>query len=149
MFFQNNFSLPAGLDGGVLEVSFDGVTFQDVTAVGGTFALGGYNGTISTCCGNPLAGRQAWTGNSGGFVTTVVFLPTAGLFNTWLRWRMGSDIDGPGQGWRIDSLTVEGRPKASYTNSHAHGTTHTTAKSYNNTEVTPNAVATPVSAAVI
>jgi len=109
--FRNNFSLPEGFDGGVLEVSFDGVTFQDVAAVGGSFVLGGYNGTISTCCGNPLAGRQAWTGNSGGFITTIVCLPTGGLFNTWLRWRMGSDINGRGQGWRIDSLVVEGDPK--------------------------------------
>ena len=67
--FRNNFNLQDGLDGGVLEVSYDdGLTFQDVLAVG-TFVLGGYNGTINSCCGNPLAGRQAWTGKSGGLST--------------------------------------------------------------------------------
>ena len=58
--FRNNFNLQDGFDGGVLEVSYDhGLTFQDVLAVGGTFVLGGYTGTINGCCGNPLAGRQA------------------------------------------------------------------------------------------
>jgi hypothetical protein len=66
-----------GFDGGVLEISFDdGLTFQDIVAAGGTFVRGGYNGTISTCCGNPLAGRQAWTGNSGGFIDTTVISRT-------------------------------------------------------------------------
>jgi hypothetical protein len=46
--FRNNFNLQDGFDGGVLEVSYDdGLTFQDVLAVG-TFVLGGYNGTINS-----------------------------------------------------------------------------------------------------
>src|SRR4029077_15491292 len=91
--FRNNFNFQDGFDGGVLEVSYDhGLTFQDVLAVGGTFVLGGYNGTINSCCGNPLAGRQAWTGNSAGFIdTTVVNLPDGCIVDTILRWRMGSD----------------------------------------------------------
>ena len=56
----------------MLEISIDGGPFVDVLAAGGFFDEGGYNGTISTCCGNPLAGRQAWTGNSGGFLETLV-----------------------------------------------------------------------------
>ena len=30
--------------------------------------MGGYNRTISTDRGSPIAGRQAWSGNSGGFI---------------------------------------------------------------------------------
>lgn len=102
--FRNNFNLQDGFDGGVLEISFDGgLTFQDIIAAGGTFAGGGYNGTISSCCGNPLAGRQAWTGNSGGFITTTVNLPRGAFM---LRWRMGSDSSVSGEGWRIDSFAV-------------------------------------------
>ena len=37
--------------------------------------MGGYNRTISTDRGSPIAGRQAWSGNSQGFITTVVNLP--------------------------------------------------------------------------
>jgi hypothetical protein len=101
--FRNNFNLQDGFDGGVLEVSFDGgLTFQDIVAAGGTFVGGGYNGIISTCCGNPLAGRQAWTGNSGGFIETTVSLP--GCSRLLLRWRMGSDSSVSGEGWRIDNV---------------------------------------------
>ena len=40
MSFRNNFNLQDGFDGGVLEISFDdGLTFQDILAAGGTFAL--------------------------------------------------------------------------------------------------------------
>jgi hypothetical protein len=105
--FQNNFDFQDGLDGGVLEVSFDsGATFEDVLTAG-NFTTGGYNGTISNCCSNPLAGRQAWTGNSGGFITTTVEVGTPVGPYLVLRWRMGSDIGGSGQGWRIDTVLVE------------------------------------------
>jgi hypothetical protein len=97
--FRHNYAFENGFDGGVLEISIDGGAFQDAAV----FILqGGYNGTISTCCGNPLAGRQAWTGSSGGFIPTSVILPSN--HTSALRWRMGSDNGGSGQGWRIDSL---------------------------------------------
>ena len=105
--FSNNFNLQAGFDGGVLEISIDGgATFQDILARG-TFISGGYNGMTSVCSDNPLAGRQAWIGNSGGFITTTVSLPVV----TWgpemiLRWRMVSDSTVFGEGWRVDTLIV-------------------------------------------
>jgi hypothetical protein len=105
--FRNNFNFQDGFDGGVLEVSYDGGTFQDVLTVGGTFVLGGYNGTINSCCGNPLAGRQAWTGNSAGFIdTTVVSLPGGCITQLVVRWRMGSDSSVSGEGWRIDNVDI-------------------------------------------
>jgi hypothetical protein len=108
VFFRNNFNFQDGFDGGVLEVSYDGgLTFEDVLAAGGTFLLGGYNGMINSCCGNPLAGRQAWTGNSGGFIdTTVVSLPGGCIVQLVLRWRMGSDSSVSGEGWRIDNVVI-------------------------------------------
>jgi hypothetical protein len=99
LMFRHNYAFEDGFDGGVLEISIDGGAFQDAAA----FILqGGYNGTISTCCGNPLAGRPAWTGSSGGFITTQLGLPNGHTIA--LRWRMGSDNGGSGQGWRIDTL---------------------------------------------
>ena len=104
--FWHNYVLEDGFDGGVLEVSTDGGnSFQDILAAGGTFFRGGYNGTVSTCCGNPLAGRQAWTGNSGGFIETDVGdLPTG--VPIVLRWRMASDSSGSGEGWRVDDVEI-------------------------------------------
>jgi hypothetical protein len=110
--FRQNFNLEAsdldpnlGFDGGVLELSTDGGnTFQDILAAGGVFVSGGYNRTIATDRGSPIAGRQAWSGNSNGFVTTVVGLPGANLLQGKLRWRMASDNSGGNEGWRIDSF---------------------------------------------
>src|SRR5438876_4873130 len=81
--FRHNYNLEAsdvdpnlGFDGGVLEISTDGGnTFQDILDAGGSFDAGGYNRTISTDRGSPIAGRQAWSGNSNGFITSVVNLP--------------------------------------------------------------------------
>jgi hypothetical protein len=111
--FRHNFNLEAsdvdpniGFDGGLLEMSTDGGnTFQDILAVGGSFVSGGYNRTIATDRGSPIAGRQAWSGNSGGFITTVVNLPTIQTVGR-LRWRMASDTSGSGEGWRVDTIRI-------------------------------------------
>ena len=111
--FRHNFNFDAsdseptvGFDGGVLEISFDGGnTFQDILAAGGTFVQGGYNRTIATDRGSPIAGRQAWSGSSEGFVTVTVDLPEMFLFQN-LRWRMASDTTGSKEGWRVDNVTV-------------------------------------------
>lgn len=111
--FRQNFNLEAsdvdptvGFDGGVLELSTDGGnTFQEVPA--SAFVMGGYNRTISTDRGSPIAGRQAWSGDSGGFIRTVVNLPAVQTpAGGRLRWRMASDGTGSGQGWRIDTVTI-------------------------------------------
>ena len=112
--FRHNFNLEAsaedpnlGFDGGVLELSTDGGnTFQDILTAGGTFVIGGYNRTISTNRGSPIAGRQAWSGNSEGFITTVVNLPF--VFPIKLRWRMASDTTGSNEGWRVDTVDIFG-----------------------------------------
>lgn len=109
--FRHNFDLEAsdsdpnvGFDGGVLEMSTDGGnTFQDILSLGGGFITGGYNRIIATDRGSPIAGRPAWSGNSGGFVTTVVGLPSNVLHGV-LRWRMASDNSGASNGWRIDTF---------------------------------------------
>jgi hypothetical protein len=81
--FQNSYDLEgsatdtSGYDGGVLEIKIGNGTFMDILDAGGSFSAGGYNHTISSAYANPLAGRQAWSGTSGGFILTVVNLPLA------------------------------------------------------------------------
>jgi len=107
--FRQNRNMETGFDGGVLEVSIGGGAFQDILAAGGTFGTGGYNGTISVNFGSPIGGRQAWTGNSGGFVTTSVNLPaSANGQNVVFRFRRGSDSSVSGVGWNIDTITTTG-----------------------------------------
>ena len=112
--FRNNFNTEADAaafwDGGVLEVSspnINGGAFTDVTdpAVGGSFTSGGYTGEIDGTASNPLAGRMAWSGNSGGYINTVVNLgPNVNGRTIKLRWRMGTDLFTTGPGWRVDTL---------------------------------------------
>jgi len=105
--FRNSYDLESGFDGGVLEISIGGGAFQDVVAAGGSFVSGGYVGTLDGSGGNPLGGRSAWTGSSGGYLTTTVALPaSAAGQSVVLRWRMGSDGAVSGTGWRIDSVSV-------------------------------------------
>ena len=107
--FRNNYALENGRDGGVLEVSVDGGAFEDILATGASFLQGGYNGTIATQFCSTIADRQAWTGNSGGFITTSVDLSVGAILDHTivLRWRMASDFSGvPGEGWRIDTIDL-------------------------------------------
>ncbi|MCG3149010.1 MAG: hypothetical protein PCFJNLEI_02462 [Verrucomicrobiae bacterium] len=112
--FRNNYSLEAsgssssvGFDGGVLELKIGAGAFQDILVAGGSFTAGGYPRTLSTSYGNPLGGRQAWSGNSGGWLTTVVNLPaSAAGQNVQFRWRCGTDSTVGSTGWYIDSLSV-------------------------------------------
>lgn len=74
---------------------------------------GGYNRTLNSS-GNPLSGRQAWSGTgtsgtNGLFITTTVNLPvSAGGHAIVLRWRSGFDdnTSPAGAGWRIDNVLL-------------------------------------------
>jgi hypothetical protein len=105
--FRHSYDTEAGYDGGVLEIFINGGGFTDILSTGDAFITNGYNGTISAYYQNPLAGRAAWTGNSGGFVTTIVALP-AGLAgqSIQLRWRFGSDNSSGANGWYVDTISL-------------------------------------------
>ena len=105
--FKNNYNLESTFDGGVLEISRNGGAFTDIITAGGSFVTGGYNATISTAFQSPIAGRQAWSGNSGGYVTTKANLPVAmASDNVKLRFRMASDNSVSQTGWRVDTVVV-------------------------------------------
>jgi len=110
--FRHSFNTEDTFDGSVLEVSSPNINagaFTDITnaAVGGSFVTGGYTDTISTSFLSPIAGRQAWSGNSGGFITTVANLGPNVLGQTIkLRFRFASDCSVGVTGHNIDTVTV-------------------------------------------
>ena len=112
--FRNRYDSEAGWDGGVLEISIGGGGFTDIITAGGTFLQNGYTGVLgSNGVNNPLAGRNAWNGDSAGYITSIVKLPAsvAGQ-NIQLRFRFGADDNtvgqGPNPGWYIDNVKVIG-----------------------------------------
>jgi hypothetical protein len=106
----NTASATDGFDGGVLDIKVGTNAFADILAAGGTFVAKGYDHTINNGFGNPLGGRQGWSGTSPGFVTTVVNLPTSAQNQSvQFRWRCGTDNSNGRTGWRIDSIGISGR----------------------------------------
>jgi hypothetical protein len=103
-------------DGLVLEISVNGGAFQDIEAAGGVFESGGYTGTLSTSASQPLPGRRAWSGLSGGtaaaplYKSVVVKLPAAAAGqNVQFKWRQGSDgsvVPATNPGSRVDTITL-------------------------------------------
>jgi PKD repeat protein len=101
--FWHRYQFESSYDGAVLEISADGSTWTDL---GPYISAHGYNGTISTCCGNPLAGRQAWVGGQTTWTEVEVDLSAFVGENVRIRWRMGSDYTTGNEGWFIDDVLI-------------------------------------------
>jgi len=108
LFVSHSYDLESGLDGAVLEISINGGPFTDFLAAGGSFfGNTGYNGTISLGTQSPIAGRAAWTGNSGGYTGINAYMPSAAAHQSVvLRFRLVTDCSGASAGWRVDDIQV-------------------------------------------
>ena len=113
--FRHSYISEIPWDGGVLEISIptlNGGAFTEILDAGGSFNSGAYAIALNrTADGNTnaLQARAAWTGNSGGFITTVVNLPaSANGQNIRLRFRAGADSSTTvaNNHWRIDSIVI-------------------------------------------
>lgn len=91
-------------DGGVVEYSTNGgITWIDA---GHLFTHNGYTGIISSNYDNPLSGRQAFVGDSFGYISSKLDLtPLAGK-KVRFRFRIGSDNSGDDYGWFIDDIRI-------------------------------------------
>ena len=105
--FQRSHNFEVTYDGMVLELSINGGAYVDALAAGGSFAAGGYTGTISWWSGSPIAGRQAWTSNQGAYALTTYNLPGSigpGDLVSF-RWRVGTDNSVNSSFVRIDNIS--------------------------------------------
>jgi hypothetical protein len=97
-------------DGGVMDISTDGgLTWAPIP---GTAITPGYGGALSSCCDNPLAGRQAFVGVSAGYptlVTQTVSFGTAYAGQTvQVRFGVATDAAVGEEGWNIDDVAFSG-----------------------------------------
>jgi hypothetical protein len=106
--FWHRWNLESTYDGAVLEFSTNGGTTW--TDAGAAILTNGYNGTISSSFGSPLAGRQAWTGNPNGssFVRTTVNLASFAGQNLLIRFRTADDssVAPTNGGWWVDDIAI-------------------------------------------
>ena len=105
--FDHSRGLESTFDGGVVEIALNAGSFFDVFVdVTNPWTNNGYNGTISAFLGNPIAGRQAFTGASG-YVNSSILLNTVLAGDTLqLRWRRATDIAVDAQGWVVDNILL-------------------------------------------
>ena len=96
-----------GFDGGVLEVAIGDSDYEDIIATGGEFVAGGYTLPISDQNGSLIADRQAWSGDSNGYISTSIRLPPSTLNSTIrLRFRLSCDAANGGGFWAVDSIDM-------------------------------------------
>ena len=118
--FWHSYHLENNRDGGKLEFSLDGgSTWFDVisSGSGAVFASNGYNTTMPSRGGGPpgslsdFAGQAAWSGNSGGFIETIVNLTDTAKYagkNLRVRWRLATNNSTASPGWHLDSIALTG-----------------------------------------
>jgi hypothetical protein len=123
-----------GYDGGVLEVSTDsGATWSNPS-----FDFGEYTGTIVSCPSlNPLAGRNAWVGSSGGWTRVEADLTRYRGLSVLFRFRLGTDQAAKATGWWVDDVV------ASFTQSYCWTPTATPIVTVATRTSTPTSSATP------
>lgn len=98
--FRHTFSTEAAFDGGSLLMAVGQGPFQDIIAAGGHFLSNGYTGTV--------AGEGAWTGSSGGLITTRVEMPASAVgLPLRLQWRMSTDDSISAVGWYVDTIALQ------------------------------------------
>ena len=92
-------------DGGAVEYSLNGgATWSDAAAL---FDTGkNYDGPISSSYGNPIGGRNAFSGNSHGYVSTRYDLNSLVGHKIRFRFRLATDSGVASQWWVVDDIGI-------------------------------------------
>lgn len=102
--FWHDFDTESGWDGGYIEISTNnGNSWQDI----GPYMLEGkYNGGLGTSSNPDIAGRDAFTGKSGGYIRTLADLSNFANQTVQFRFVFGSDNNTFSVGWYIDDFII-------------------------------------------
>jgi hypothetical protein len=102
--FKHFFNTEREFDGAVLEYSTNGTSWIDA---GSLVTRGGYNTTISSLTGSPIANRQAWSGDSGSFQDVEIDLSSLAGATVRFRWRFVTDASTGDVGWYVDDIRLD------------------------------------------
>lgn len=103
--FSFEYTATTLFDAGVVEYSTDGGSTW-IDAAGLYQAGKAYGGTVSSSYGNPLANRQAFGADSGGYVSTRYNLSSLAGQSVRFRFRAGSDSSVASTGWTVDDIRI-------------------------------------------
>jgi Zn-dependent metalloprotease len=102
--FEDSDISSTAYDGGVVEYSTNnGSTWSDA---GSLIVVNGYNGTISSCCSNPLGNRAAFTHEGHGYTASRLNLNSLAGQNVRFRFRIGTDSTFGAWGWDVDDVRI-------------------------------------------
>lgn len=101
--FRHNYNTESAYDGGVVEISTNnGSTWTDLLPF---ITQGTYNVTMNSAA-LVIPNRRAFSGNSGGFVTTLINLSSFAGQSIRIRFRFVSDASVAVTGWYIDDVVI-------------------------------------------
>jgi len=101
--FWHSYDLETEYDGAVVEISINGTTWEDL---GSKATLNGYNATISSSYGSAIGGRSAFSGNSSGFIKTIIPLGDYVGQTVSIRFRESDDSSISDVGWWVDDIVI-------------------------------------------
>ncbi len=102
--FWHYYDTETSWDGGVVEISTNnGSSWNDL---GSSITQNGYNQTIEVNPASAISGRQAFTGNSLGYIQSKVNLSAYIGQAVKIRFRFASDEYVGGTGWWIDDVSI-------------------------------------------
>jgi len=106
MSFSHSYDTELGWDGGFIEVSTDdGVTWDQLGS--DNFLCNGYNSEINANSPNTsIVGRDAWSGDSGGFIKSIADLSAFASSTVRIRFLFGEDNFVNEIGWWVDDIEI-------------------------------------------
>ena len=135
MVFFHRYATEQGFDGGVVEYSSNGTTWNKID--GADFTKNGYNDTVPAGNNTQITG-EAFGGNSNGYIQSIANLP-AGV--SAVRFRFAADVGTGSTGWWIDDLMVGTVPTYAFSDAVATSTLPVQTSPEGNT-ITASAMAT-------
>ncbi len=102
--FWHAYDTEFGWDGGYLEISTDGMTSWNILEE--ELVFNPYNGSLGASSNDDIANKPGFTGDSGGYINTMVDLSNYDGQDIHLRFVYGSDNNTVDHGWYLDDFAI-------------------------------------------